>query len=98
VAAWLTGNAMREMGVPQKVVDLQPKADPYCFNYIDHARAEAWGLLSDRKRLRAPRVPRDRRTAEKREFLPPHGLIQSLRVTTNYSTVHRSRSGVSCPK
>jgi hypothetical protein len=54
VAAWLTGNAivgafMREMGVPQQVIDLQLKADPCCFNHVDHAQAEAWGLLSDRK-------------------------------------------------
>jgi hypothetical protein len=36
------------MGVPQQLIDLQPKADPCCANYIDHARVKAWGLLSDR--------------------------------------------------
>ena len=60
---------MHEMGVPQEVIDLQPKADPYCFNYVDHAQAEAWGLLSDREQLRAPhtaksspRLPKELRT------------------------------------
>jgi hypothetical protein len=37
---------MASMGVPQQVVDLQPKADPCCLNYIDHAQAKDWGLLS----------------------------------------------------
>jgi hypothetical protein len=39
---------MAGMGIPQKVIDLQPKADPCCLNYIDHAQAKALGLLSDR--------------------------------------------------
>jgi hypothetical protein len=39
---------MARLGVPQQVIDLQPKADPCCLNYIDHAQAKAWGLLSDR--------------------------------------------------
>ena len=39
---------MASIGVPQQVIDLQPKADPCCLNYIDHAQAKAWGLLSDR--------------------------------------------------
>jgi hypothetical protein len=39
---------MAGLGVPQQVIDMQPKADPCCLNYIDHAQAKAWGLLSDR--------------------------------------------------
>jgi hypothetical protein len=38
---------MASMGVQaQQVIDLQPKADPCCLNYIDHAQAKDWGLLS----------------------------------------------------
>jgi hypothetical protein len=37
---------MASIGVPQQVIDLQPKADPCCLNYIDHAQAKDWGLLS----------------------------------------------------
>jgi hypothetical protein len=43
IAEYLT-----KLGTPQKVIDLQPKADPCCFNYIEYAQAKAWGLLSDR--------------------------------------------------
>ena len=39
---------MTRLGIPQQVIDLQPKADPCCLNYIYHAPAKAWGLLSDR--------------------------------------------------
>ena len=38
---------MTELRVPQQVIDLQPKADPCCLNYVDRARAQTWGLLSD---------------------------------------------------
>ena len=38
---------MARLGVPQQVIDLQPKADPCCFNYVGYAQAKAWGLLSD---------------------------------------------------
>jgi hypothetical protein len=43
MATYMTG-----MGVPQQVIDLQPKADPCCLNYVDYAQAKAWRLLSDR--------------------------------------------------
>ena len=43
IAEYLT-----KLGTPQQVIDLQPKADSCCFNYIHHAQAKAWGLLSDR--------------------------------------------------
>jgi hypothetical protein len=43
MAAYMAG-----IGVPQQVIELQPKADPCCLNYIDYAQAKAWGLLSDR--------------------------------------------------
>ena len=39
---------LAEMGVPQQLIDLQPKADPCCLKYVDHAQAKAWGLLSAR--------------------------------------------------
>jgi hypothetical protein len=44
----MVADYMAGMGIPQKVIDLQPKADPCCLNYIDHAQAKALGLLSDR--------------------------------------------------
>jgi hypothetical protein len=40
---------MRIIGVPQQVIDLQPKADPCCFNYVDYKQARAWGLLEAQK-------------------------------------------------
>jgi hypothetical protein len=56
VAAYMAG-----MGVPQQVIDLQPKADPCCLNYIDYAQAKAWALLSDRsakqQALPTPKMP-----------------------------------------
>ena len=33
---------MASMGVPQQVIDLQPKADPCCVNYVDYTQAKAW--------------------------------------------------------
>jgi hypothetical protein len=57
-----SGNAMvavymAGMGVPQQVIDLQPKADPCCLNYIDYAKAKAWGLLSDRSAKQQQALP-----------------------------------------
>jgi hypothetical protein len=52
IAAYLAG-----LGVPQQVIDLQPKADPCCFNYIDRAQAKAWDLLSDRSAKRQQALP-----------------------------------------
>ena len=43
IAEYLT-----KLGTPQQVIDLQPKADPCCINYVGYAQAKAWGLLSDR--------------------------------------------------
>jgi hypothetical protein len=40
---------MRIIGVPQQVIDLQSKADPCCFNYVDYKQARAWGLLEGQK-------------------------------------------------
>ena len=58
---------MAGLGVPQKLIDLQPKADPCCLNYVDHARAKAWGLLSDRPAkqlaLRTPETQQPAATA-----------------------------------
>jgi hypothetical protein len=39
------GKYMSSMGAPQDLVDLQSKADPCCFNYVDIEKAKAWGLL-----------------------------------------------------
>ena len=36
---------MKEMGAPQPMIDLQPKADPCCINWVDYPQAKAWGLL-----------------------------------------------------
>jgi hypothetical protein len=53
IALYLLG-----LGVPQQVIDLQPKADPCCVNYIDHTQAKAWGLLSDHPaKQQAPPTP-----------------------------------------
>ena len=56
IAAYMAG-----LGVPQQVIDMQPKADPCCLNYIDHAQAKAWALLSDRsakqQALPTPKMP-----------------------------------------
>jgi hypothetical protein len=50
---------MASMGVQaQQVIDLQPKADPCCLNYIDHAEAKDWGLLNG--------------SAEQQQALPTH--------------------------
>ena len=58
---------LAEMGAPQQLIDLQPKADPCCLKYVDHARAKAWGLLSDRpsqqQALRIPETPQPTATA-----------------------------------
>jgi hypothetical protein len=56
------GNAMvaaymASMGVPQQVIDLQPKADPCCLNYVEYAQAKAWGLLSDRPAKQQQALP-----------------------------------------
>jgi hypothetical protein len=52
IAAYMAG-----LGVPQQVIDMQPKADPCCLNYIDHAQAKAWGLLSDRAAKQQQALP-----------------------------------------
>ena len=52
IAAYLAA-----MGVPQQVIDLQPKADPCCFNYIEYAQAKDLGLLSDRSATAATSGP-----------------------------------------
>ena len=59
---------MAGLGVPQQLIELQPKADPCCVNYIDYAQAKAWGLVSDRsaKELQAMLTP----TAAKVRFAP----------------------------
>src|SRR5262249_35809749 len=43
-----TAEYLSKLGTPQQVIDLQPKADPCCLNYVGYAQAKAWGLLSDR--------------------------------------------------
>jgi hypothetical protein len=37
---------MRELNVPQQVIELQPKAWPCCLNYITYNQARAWGLIN----------------------------------------------------
>jgi hypothetical protein len=55
---------MRMIGVPQQVIELQPKADPCCFNYVDYKQARAWGLLEGQKlapgEIAAPSAPSGR--------------------------------------
>ena len=62
IAEYLT-----KLGIPQQVVDLQPKADPCCLNYVGYAQAKAWGLLSDRsakqQSLPTPATPQQLPTA-----------------------------------
>jgi hypothetical protein len=48
---------MARLGVPQQVIDLQPKADPCCFNYVGYAQAKAWGLLSDHSAKQQQALP-----------------------------------------
>jgi hypothetical protein len=48
---------MASMGVPQQVIDLQPKADPCCLNYVEYAQAKAWGLVSDRPAKQQQSLP-----------------------------------------
>jgi hypothetical protein len=48
---------MASMGVPQQVIDLQPKADPCCLNYVEYAQANDWGLLSDRSAKQQQALP-----------------------------------------
>ena len=52
IAEYLT-----KLGTPQQVIDLQPKADPCCFNYVGYAQAKAWGLLSDRSAKQQQALP-----------------------------------------
>ena len=52
IAAYMAG-----MGVPQQVIDLQPKADPCCLNYVEYVQAKAWGLLSDRPAKQQQALP-----------------------------------------
>jgi hypothetical protein len=41
----IMGKYLAALGVPKEVIDLQPQADPCCFNYVGHEQAQAWGLL-----------------------------------------------------
>jgi hypothetical protein len=52
IAEYLT-----KLGTPQQVIDLQPKADPCCFNYVGYAQAKALGLLSDRSAKQQQALP-----------------------------------------
>jgi hypothetical protein len=37
-------------GAPQQIIDLQPKADPCCLNYVSSDWAKKWGALKERPR------------------------------------------------
>ena len=66
IAEYLT-----KLGTPQQVIDLQPKADPCCFNYVGYAQAKAWGLLSDRSaKQQALPTPQTQQPAAKVEEPP----------------------------
>jgi hypothetical protein len=41
----MMGRYLTNMGAPPELVELAPKADPCCFNYVTPAMAKAWGLL-----------------------------------------------------
>jgi hypothetical protein len=45
------------MQMPQAVIELWPKADPCCINYVDSTRALAWGLLHERPGPQPPEKP-----------------------------------------
>jgi hypothetical protein len=49
---------MAAIGIPQELIDLQPKADPCCMNYVDYAQAQAWNLLSEQPAKQAPETQR----------------------------------------
>jgi hypothetical protein len=72
------------MGVPQQVIDLQPKADPCCINYIDHAQAKAWALLSDRpaKQQQALPTPETQQAPTATAPASPKLVILSVRPVT----------------
>jgi hypothetical protein len=40
---------MKQMGAPQPMIDLQPKADPCCINFVDFPQAKTWGLLNEKQ-------------------------------------------------
>jgi hypothetical protein len=54
---------MAAMGIPQELIDFQPKADPCCINYVDYAQAQAWNLLSEQPAKQAPETQRAAATA-----------------------------------
>ena len=54
---------MAAMGVPQEVIDLQPKADPCCVNYVNYAQAQAWKLLAEQPAKQVPETQRATATA-----------------------------------
>ncbi len=54
---------MAAMGIPQELIDLQPKADPCCVNYLNYAQAQAWKLLSGQPAKQAPETQRATTTA-----------------------------------
>lgn len=45
---------LRYLDTPQKVIDLQRKADPSSMSYINYAQAKAWGLLGPVKHQQKP--------------------------------------------
>ena len=55
-ANYLISTYLKHLGTPQKVIDLQRKADPNSLNYINYAQAKAWGLLGPVKQDRNPRT------------------------------------------
>jgi hypothetical protein len=42
------GEYLARMGAPQYIIDLQPKADPCCANYVSWKQAEKLGILKGR--------------------------------------------------
>ena len=42
------GEYLAKLGVPQQIIDLQPKADPCCLNYVTYDQAKVWGALKER--------------------------------------------------
>jgi hypothetical protein len=44
----LIGIYLRQMGAPEQVIELQPKADPTTLNYVTRDQAQRWGILKDR--------------------------------------------------
>jgi hypothetical protein len=65
------------VGAPPQIIDLQPKADPCCLNYVGYAQAKAWGLLSDRpaKQQQALPTPEAQQQATTAPTPPPKPVI-----------------------